>query len=616
MDAAAAMMMDMAAEVQNHNREGFTPFVDPAICNMGAIIFYTCVYGYVLYEASNFISDGGEYLLLVPKIAPIVGSVVLPVLGAVPDGMMVLFSGVGQDPQEELTVGVGTLAGSTIMLLTLPWFIALFAGRVNIEDGNPTYRRPKDAPDDWDKTMPPGNMSLTGTGVGINAAVRRNAKLMLLTLLVFAIIQVPAAIVCLFKKPADMDPDELLSRRTWEAEAVRPFVLIGLIFCILTFFLYLYHEWHLAQGDKKEELEARIANHHAQALKNGRITLRGAMAQFSEQPWVAEVAAGNVDKVLKNKESLKEVRQVCKVLAPFFAHYDINSDSEISFEEFQMVFNDAHECLSKDAQWRMFQQADIDDSGSITFEEFVACCMAFTLDAAQEFQRLLQNPTKKRTTLEPSAYLGIQAPQKRVSTVSTGSGSDFGDEEEGEDEEEEEEEEDMPEDLADLDPEEQQRRLKNRAVMNMAIGGFLTLTFSDPMVDLLSEMAKRMHMSSFYTSFVLAPLTSNASELVASYNIAKKRTLSSIGTSFATLVGAAIMNNTFGLGIFFAVIVAQNLAWEFTAEIISTVVIQLLMGLMIIRSTYMRLLDGLLVIAFYPAAMLLVYVLENVFNIN
>jgi hypothetical protein len=43
-------------------------------------------YGYVLYYASNMISEGSELLLLVPSMAGLVGGVVLPLLGAVPDG--------------------------------------------------------------------------------------------------------------------------------------------------------------------------------------------------------------------------------------------------------------------------------------------------------------------------------------------------------------------------------------------------------------------------------------------------------------------------------------------------------------------------------------------------
>ena len=53
----------------------------------------------------------------------------LPILGAVPDGAIMLFSGLGPDAQEQMQVGVGALAGSTIMLLTVPWGGCIFAVR-------------------------------------------------------------------------------------------------------------------------------------------------------------------------------------------------------------------------------------------------------------------------------------------------------------------------------------------------------------------------------------------------------------------------------------------------------------------------------------------------------
>lgn len=41
--------------------------------------------------------------------------------------------GLGPNAQEELQVGIGALAGSTIMLLTLPWCLAIFGGRVALD---------------------------------------------------------------------------------------------------------------------------------------------------------------------------------------------------------------------------------------------------------------------------------------------------------------------------------------------------------------------------------------------------------------------------------------------------------------------------------------------------
>jgi hypothetical protein len=90
------------------------------------VLFLLAVYGFILFKASNLISDGSELLLLVPSLkgvraprarlrvspfffcharshlAGIVGSVVLPILGAVPDGAIVLFSGLGPDAQSQV----------------------------------------------------------------------------------------------------------------------------------------------------------------------------------------------------------------------------------------------------------------------------------------------------------------------------------------------------------------------------------------------------------------------------------------------------------------------------------------------------------------------------------
>ena len=49
------------------------------------MLFLFVVYGYILFQASNMISNGSELLLLVPKLAGMIGSVVLPFLGSVPD---------------------------------------------------------------------------------------------------------------------------------------------------------------------------------------------------------------------------------------------------------------------------------------------------------------------------------------------------------------------------------------------------------------------------------------------------------------------------------------------------------------------------------------------------
>lgn len=160
-------------------------FIDPKTLPRDAggaiqLLFLLAVYGRILMQSSHMISEGSELLLLVPALAGVVGSVVLPVLGAVPDGAIVLFSGMGENAQEELTIGVGALAGSTIMLLTIPWFLSVVGGRVHLDPatGQALYKRPHGASKAWSKV--PTKLNMKYNGIGILPSIRTTALIMLL----------------------------------------------------------------------------------------------------------------------------------------------------------------------------------------------------------------------------------------------------------------------------------------------------------------------------------------------------------------------------------------------------------------------------------------------------
>ena len=95
------------------------PYCSNKVGGFLQLITLCVVYGAVLLRCSDLISDGSELLMFVPKLKGVVGSVVLPIMGVVPDSAMVLFSGLGNDAQRQLSTGMGALAGSTVMLLTL-----------------------------------------------------------------------------------------------------------------------------------------------------------------------------------------------------------------------------------------------------------------------------------------------------------------------------------------------------------------------------------------------------------------------------------------------------------------------------------------------------------------
>ena len=163
------------------------------------LLFLMVCYGYVLCNGANLIGDGAELLLLVPSMEGVVGTLVLPILGAVPDGAMVFFSGLGPTAQSQLSVGMGALAGSTIMLLTVPWFLSILAGRVDIEGGECVYKRPKGVP-----KLTPGR-GLTQSGVSPDSAVPVSCRIMIASCISYIVIQAPAMSRPKFKPTPESD---------------------------------------------------------------------------------------------------------------------------------------------------------------------------------------------------------------------------------------------------------------------------------------------------------------------------------------------------------------------------------------------------------------------------
>lgn len=281
------------------------PDID-ASAGWGQIFTQACLYGYILSIGADMIGDGADLLMKCPKIAPLVGSIVVPILGAVPDGMMVLCSGLGDDAQQQINVGVGALAGSTVMLLTLPWSLAIYAGRVTIKDGSPTYNRPSA------EKLQPMSMtdSLFKSGVGVADQVKSNAKIMFLTTIPFWVIQIPAFMV-------DMPSVSPEAQRSYE----RPFAFSGLVLCLVFFFYYL---WKMFQDAYKEDgtVQKKLVQATIQGIQDGHMTLRGAMHDFREEA-MAELEAngGGLKEPLKGKASSRAeetVKHMCKILEPFF----------------------------------------------------------------------------------------------------------------------------------------------------------------------------------------------------------------------------------------------------------------------------------------------------------
>lgn len=168
----------------------------------------------------------------------IVGGLVIPILGAIPDCAVILISGMGEGTTEEvqnqLSVGVGTLVGSTVMLLTIPWGIGVFLGRRDYDEvtdaaAHTPERKPKHT-----------HTSLWTNCVTTLPEIPSTSRIMILSLVGYLIIQLPS-----FSYSTDKDGGVVRER---------PWAFGCMIFSGVAFLIYCYMQ---VRGAESAELERR-----------------------------------------------------------------------------------------------------------------------------------------------------------------------------------------------------------------------------------------------------------------------------------------------------------------------------------------------------------------------
>ncbi|MBA0848799.1 hypothetical protein Goshw_007366 [Gossypium schwendimanii] len=165
----------VSAEESCEQSYGFLPCTTTVLGNMFLII----VYGYLMYLAATYLSYGSELLLEI--LGPgLVGGLLLPMLGALPDAMLILVSGLSgtaETAQSQVSVGMGLLAGSTVLLLTVIWGSCIIVGRCDLHD----------------------SVAIDGTntkesGVSTDIWTCYAARIMAISVIPFLIVQLPQAL--------------------------------------------------------------------------------------------------------------------------------------------------------------------------------------------------------------------------------------------------------------------------------------------------------------------------------------------------------------------------------------------------------------------------------------
>jgi len=407
-------------------------FPDAAEMDFMSLLFMMVVYGYILMKASQIISGGSEMLLLIYGPG-IVGGLLIPILGAIPDCAIILISGMGSgtksEIQNELSVGVGTLVGSTVMLLTIPWCAGVFLGRRDLDEskGCATQSAGKSKVTSF---------SLTKNVVDVLAEIPETAKIMMLSCLSYLIIQIPAFI---YKNSSDQGVSE---------EA--PFALLGVFVTFAAFCAYCYIQY---SSSATSELTKRLH-------KN-----------LKKAEWKSSFS-----KKSTQKDHLEKL----------FKKHDKDNSNTIDLEEFVNLMKDLEFDGDRNEMTALFKEVDQGhgesndgkNDGKINFHEFQKAIENWVVHGKSELE-------KAKKEIEPTkvsdSHKSNNDPEKPLLDNHKDHHAD------NHADEEEEEEEDNFWHLTD-------NELKLQAFALLLIGTFICTVFSDPMVDVISHVGTKLFM--------------------------------------------------------------------------------------------------------------------------
>jgi len=563
-------------------------FPPPDDMTTGALFFMMMVYGFVLLKASQTIGDGCEMLVLLYGPG-IIGSLVIPILGALPDCLIILLSGLGsgtpEEIQAELSIGVGTLVGSTVMLLTVPWALGVYLGRRDLVNGVAKVKKP----------LLTQGFDMSNTGVTTLDDVPVSAKILMMLSLGYWVIQIPAFFYH--------------NQKDGGTYAEKPWALACLIFSFLTFCAYCWFQLYSSEMDEKVRREQEVQKH-----KEWRQSLKAkyTLGSFEEAIFnkfdkdkngkmdIGELFGALNEMGLKlERRDLKAIMEACDIDDP--TGISPAGDGMLSLHEFKLAvktwMDGGWEGVGADAPGTKSQKMDIGDQESHSFTE------ALNPKPVTYLEMLKKNiaADAEQQLAEHAAHQGSVNGSQAVAETEQ--------EEDGlEDEEEEEEEENFWE-LTDS-------QLKFKAMGLLVAAIAVVSIFSDPMVDVINSFGKAINIPPFYVSFVLTPLASNASEVFAGLIFASKKTNSSISLCHSSLLGGASMNASLALSVFMALIYFRGLHWSFSAEIITVFLVSCIVAVNSWMSTTVKMWQAVLVGSLYPLSIVFIYILESVFGLD
>lgn len=466
---------------------------------------------------------------------------------------------------------MGTLCGSTIMLLTIAWTGGLLAGRTDIVRGKSVDHR---LTRKWD---------LLRTGVTTLRDIRVNAVIMVVTLLPYFVIQIVSFVN--FKKT--LDPVEKEDRE--DEYVLASFVVTCVFFVVYSVYMVLNTTMQdrRIKAARRRLVMQQVADLFVASIreKDDALDLDGAHhARHLQMRDDGDAAAGAAPDLQQSLlRAVNDPRNGAGVDLGQLTEEMLRSEN----------ISDMYALVDK---WKRNAQRTV--RFSMRAQEDAEAAAAGIEDDAEARATIASQYATSMSELGHVAGGAAQVAVASAESDGADDGKDGGDDEEGE--------------KSGDSPRVRKIKIIVKACVLLVLGAGGAALFSDPMVDTINRMSQVMHIQPFFISFIVTPFASNASELIASIYFCAKKSSKSVSVAMAAVYGAVTMNSTLNLGILLLLMYRRDIFWAFTAEALPMLFTVFVVGIFAAVKDTFTALEGILVLLLYPLSLGLTYLFQHI----
>ncbi|KAL9146273.1 hypothetical protein ABFS82_13G099800 [Erythranthe guttata] len=644
--------IDLSATSTCDHQYGFLPCSE----NAAGYIFQIMVYQGLLIFGEKQIGKGSKVLFHIIGAGKF-GGIIFRILMALPSMMLMIVSGVfssKENAQNQVSLGVGIYAGITVFSLTVQWGICVIVGRRDL----------KEKPNECDE-IPHTNCLparekisiLKDTGVAIDPETRQTAGIVLLSLIPYVIVQ----IVDIFQTSSGNHFITLIS-------------LVFSTLSLLSYFLYqILNPWIQERSldySRYEMLRTGFLKHvqrQGQLVnEDGKLNTNVVEKLFADTDKDADkcITKDEMEKLVVDVLNTGQVKIDDKfAVAEVMKTFDFDDDTSISEQEFikgckkwidetnqssrrsdstsKHVY---HEVLQLFKEKKENDPREMDKIMSKILKhaetQLLKSESLITPDGKPDIERI-QSLFKQFDT-DGNKSISASELEQLISTVKFGEFkpkrediikelfNDFDKDDNNSIDEREFVEgvkkwlnkaihvANTPDKTRSIDEFDQivwKKAVHNNGALIVSIFqvvfGIGILTFlGGPLMGSILQLSYAMGLPSFGISFVIVPLAMNARAALTAFLPASQKSERSASLTFSEIYGGVIMNNIAGLTTLLAIVYAKDLTWDFSAEVLTILVVCAIIGYLSYSSPTYPLWTSIVAFFLYPFSMGLCYFVQ------